>query len=290
MTKPHVAFLGLGIMGSGMSQRLIGAGFPVTVYNRNPARAKPLAALGATVASSAREAAGDADVIMSMVADDTAARAVWLGEVGALAGAKRGAVCLESSTVTVAWVRELSAAAAAHGCEFLDAPVTGSRLQAAGGELNFLVGGEPATLERVRPVLTPMSKTISLLGPIGSGALVKLVNNFLCGVQIASIAEAIALVEHSGLDRDRAMEVLIQGAPGSPLVKTMIGRMTKSDYTPNFLLRLMAKDLGYAVAEAKRHAVDLTTAANALEAFKRAIAAQLGESDMAAVIEPLRRH
>ncbi len=289
MTKPHLAFLGLGLMGSGMAQRLIAAGFPVTVFNRNVEKTKPFAALGAHVAASPREAAAGASVVISMVADDTAARTVWLGADGALAGAARGTICLESSTVTLGWVGELAAAAAKHGCEFLDAPVTGSRLQAAGGELNFLVGGDPATLERVRAVLEPMSKTISHLGPVGSGARVKLVNNFLCGVQIASIAEAMAMIEHSGLDRARALDVLMQGAPGSPLVKTMVGRMTKSDYTPNFLLRLMAKDLGYAIAEGRRHSVELTTATAALAAFQRAIDAQLGDSDMSAIVEPLRK-
>jgi len=228
-------------------------------------------------------------VIISMVADDPAARAVWLGADGALAAAGPGAVCIESSTATVGWVRELAKAAAARGCEFLDAPVTGSRSHAAAGELRFLVGGAPAALERVTPVLAAMGKTITHLGPSGSGALVKLINNFVCGVQVASLAEAVAMIERSGLDRDRALEVLTHGAPGSPLLKTIAARMTAADFTPNFFLKLMAKDLGYAIGEGRGLSVELATAAAALGDFKGAIAAGLGEKDMSAVVEPMRR-
>ncbi len=284
----RVAFLGLGIMGGGMAHRILGAGFPLTVYNRNPAKAAPLAAAGVRVADSPAAAAANADVIISMVADDAASRSLWLGESGAITAVAPGAVVIESSTVTVSWVRELAVAVAGQGGEFLDAPVTGSRVHAAAGELNFLVGGPGPTLEKVRPVLAAMSKTITSLGPVGSGALVKLINNFVCGVQVAAIGEAIALIERGGLDRAKALEVLMNGAPGSPLVKTMAGRMTAPDYTPNFHLRLMAKDLGYALQEGAGHALRLETAAAALKVFQAGIAAGLGEQDMAAVIEPMR--
>src|SRR5262249_35552685 len=142
---------------------------------------------------------------------------------------------VESSTVTVGWVRELAAATAARGGQPLDAPVTGSKVHAANGELNFLVGGEVAALEKARPALAAMAKNVLHIGPTGSGALLKLVNNFLCGVQAASLAEAVGWVERAGLDRAKALELLTNGAPGSPLVKTLAVRMTTSDYTPNFL-------------------------------------------------------
>ena len=289
MSKPRVAFLGLGLMGAGMARRILDAGFPLTVFNRNPGKAAPLASAGATVASSPGQAASQADVIISMVADDLAARAVWLGKDGALSAAAPGAVCVESSTATVGWVRELATAATARGCEFLDAPVTGSRSHAAAGELRFLVGGSEAALARVTPVLAAMGKTITHLGPSGSGALVKLINNFVCGVQVASLAEAVAMIERGGLDRDRALEVLTHGAPGSPLLKTIAARMTAADFTPNFFLKLMAKDLGYAISEGRGLSVELATAAAALGDFKGAIAAGLGEKDMSAVVEPMRR-
>ena len=289
MSHPRIAFLGLGLMGGGMARRLLGAGFPLAVFNRDPAKAAPLAAAGATVAATPREAATGASLIISMVADDSAARAVWLGHDGALAGAAPGTVCVECSTVTVGWVRALAAAAAAENCGFLDAPVTGSRTQAAAGELNFLVGGPAVTLEQARPALAVMGKSVTSLGPVGSGALLKLINNFLCGVQVASLAEAIVMIERGGLDRAKALEVLTGGAPGSPLVKAVSARMTAADFTPHFHVRLMAKDLTYASEEAAAHALTLATAAAALKLFQAATTAGHGDQDIAAIIEPLRQ-
>jgi 3-hydroxyisobutyrate dehydrogenase len=164
MSKPRVALIGLGLMGSGMARRLLGAGFPLTVYNRKAERATPLAAEGAHAAALPREAAARADVVLSMVADDAAARAVWLGEQGALAGVARGRVLVECSTVTLGWIEELAREAAAAGCELLDAPVTGSRTHAASGELSFLVGGSAAALDTARPVLAAMSRAIVHVG------------------------------------------------------------------------------------------------------------------------------
>ena len=289
MSKPRIAFLGLGIMGGGMARNLLAKGFPLTVFNRNADKAKTFAAEGAQIAASPREAAAQSDVVISMVADDNASRALWLGENGALAVAKPGTTCIECSTVTVNWVRELAAAAGQKQCALLDAPVTGSKIQAAAGELNFLVGGDSAALEKARPVLAAMSKGIVHLGPTGSGALVKLVNNFVCGVQVASLAEALAMIERSGLDRAKSLEVLANGAPGSPLFKAVSVRMTAPDFTPNFLLALMAKDLGYAIAEGEKCSVKLSTAAAALTQFQRAIAAGHAQKDMSAVVEPLRK-
>jgi len=289
MTKPSIAFLGLGTMGGGMARRLLANGFPLAVFNRNAEKSKPFAVDGATVANSPREAAKKADVIISMVADDNAARSLWFGEKGALAGAKAGTICIECSTVTVGWIHDLAAGAQKHKCELLDAPVTGSKNQAASGELNFLVGGDSATLEKVRPVFFAMGKNVSLLGPMGCGALVKLINNFVCGVQVAALAEALAMIERSGLDSAKALEILTGGAPGSPLVKAVSTRMTKPDFTPNFLLRLMAKDLGYAIQEGGKLSVELLTAAAALTAFQRAIAAGHGDKDIAAIVEPFRK-
>jgi len=289
MTPLTVAVLGLGTMGSRMAQRLLGAGYAVTVYNRTPNRTEPLVAAGARAATTPREAAAGADVIVSMVTDDAASRAVWTGSDGALQGARPGATLIESSTVTVGWVRELGQLASAAGLDLLDAPVTGSKMQAGAGELNFLVGGTATALERVRPVLAPMARSITHLGPTGSGALLKLVNNFMCGVQLASLAEALAIVERSPLDRDQALGVLANGAPGSPLIKVIASRVIANDFTPNFMLKLLAKDLRYAVAEGQEVAVDVSTAVTALTVFERSIARGDGDKDMAALVEQFRK-
>ena len=275
-------------MGSGMARRLLGAGFPLTVFNRNRDKTTALVSEGAKVADCPRDAAEGADFVVSMVADDIASRSMWLGEQGALAGITPGAVLIESSTLTVGWVRELAAEVTTKGCELLDAPVTGSRTHAAAGELGFLVGGAAATLERARPVLSVMSRNAVHIGPTGSGALLKLINNFLCGVQAASVAEAVALIERSGLNRDKTVEFLAGAAPGSPVLKTVLPRMTSRDFTPNFRLALMAKDLAYSLKEGERLGVNLSWVAAALDAFNQAISAGKGDDDFSAVVEPLR--
>jgi 3-hydroxyisobutyrate dehydrogenase len=240
------------------------------------------------VADSPRAAAEGADVVISMVADDVASREVWLGEAGALAGVRAGATLIESSTLSPAWVEELANQARARMCELIDAPVTGSRTQARAGELNFLAGGAAATIDGVRDVLLAMGRDVLRLGPSGSGAIVKLVNNFVCGVQVAAIAEAVALIEASGLSRAEALGVLLNGAPGSPLVKAVAGRMVAEDYDVHFRVDLMAKDLAYASALAARHALPLRTAEGALDCFRAASRSALGDRDIAAVVEPLR--
>lgn len=288
MAQARVAILGLGIMGAGMANNLLRAGFPVNVYNRDATKSAPFASSGARVATSPADAASDADVVIAMVADDRASRAVWTGDQGALSTVKKGALLIDSSTLSVAWVDELSKAAQAAGAEFIDAPVTGSRDHAAAGQLNFLVGGSEAALERAKPVLSVMSRSVVHLGPTGSGALVKLINNFICGVQAAALAEGLRLIEASNLDRDKTLEVLYNGAPGSPIVKTLGPRMAARDFQPFFFLKLMNKDLTYAKEEAARRGITLETAGAALSLFDRAIAAGNGDKDFTAIVESVR--
>jgi 3-hydroxyisobutyrate dehydrogenase len=280
-----VTLLGLGTMGNGMANQLLAAGFPLTVWNRSPAKARALKAAGARAAETPRLAAAAADVIISMVADDTASRAVWLGESGALAGARAGTVFIECTTASPGWIEELGAAARERGCALIDAPVTGSRAEAESGRLLFLAGGAPAVVEQVGDVLDAMGRGVLHLGPLGSGAFVKLVNNFVCGVQVAALAEAVTLIESSGLDRDRALSVLLEGAPGSPLVRGVAARMLAPSDQVNFAVDLMAKDLTYATSVAAAHQIDLATARAALQLFHAAGERGLGRRDIAAVVE-----
>jgi 3-hydroxyisobutyrate dehydrogenase len=285
MSKPRIAVIGLGIMGGGMATRLLSAGFPLSVYNRNSEKSAALAKSGAFAADSPREAAARAEIVISMVADDAASRAMWLGEKGALAGAPAGSLLLESSTLSVEWVRELAAMATEKKCDFLDAPVTGTKPHAAAGELLFMVGGSSEGFARARGVLSVLGREVVHLGPNGSGALLKLINNFVCGVQAASFAEAMSLIRISGLDREKSVSVLSNSALASPLIKRMLAAMTADDFAPNFPLRLMTKDIGYAIHEGARFGLPLQTAAPALEVFKHAVDQGLGDQDFSAVVK-----
>jgi 3-hydroxyisobutyrate dehydrogenase len=285
----RVTFLGLGLMGAAMARRLLDHGFVLTVWNRNAARADALVKAGARIAATPAQAARGAEAVVAMLADDDASRSVWLGESGALASMDAGALAIDSSTLTVGWMRELGAHADARGVKFLDAPVTGSKPQAEQGALNFLVGGDAAEAERARPLFAAMGRGQVHVGPAGSGALLKLINNFMCGVQLASLGEAIAMAQRSGLDVRRTADVLAAGSPGSPIVKMVVERMVSRDYTPNFLVPLMVKDLTYAIETFAAEGIELADARAARERFIEAAAAGHQGEDIAAVVEPLRR-
>jgi 3-hydroxyisobutyrate dehydrogenase len=292
-TKVKVALLGLGTMGRGMALNLLKAGFPLTVYNRTRAKAEALQDAGAVVAESPARAAKGATVVLAMLADDEASRAAWLGPDGlgadgALAAMQPGSIAVECSTLSPDWIAELDRAARDRGLRVVEAPVTGSRAQAEGGQLNFLVGADEEALALVAPVLKSMSKEILHLGPVGSGAQLKLINNFLCGVQVTSFAEALTWMERTGLKRDVALEFLKKGAPGSGILNAMSERMTQRTYEVNFLLRLMAKDLRYAQGAAAQMGVDLSMAKAAEVMFQKAQQEGQGERDMSAVVEVVR--
>jgi 3-hydroxyisobutyrate dehydrogenase len=285
MLMQRVAILGLGIMGGGMAANWLAKGFEVSVWNRTRAKAEPLAAKGAKIAATPREAATGADFIFAMVADDDASRSVWLGPDGALAGAKTGAIGVESSTLTPGWIHELSGQAKAKGVGFLDAPVGGSRPAATNGELRFFVGGDPQTYEAARPALAAVGNKMDLLGPVGAGATWKLINNQLAAGQIAALAEALAVAKKAGFKDEVISELILGGAPASPIVKLKLPRMLAQDFEPtDFALNLMLKDARYATALAHSLGLPAGMIEGAVKAFARADAKGLGDKDIAAVI------
>ena len=236
------------------------------------------------VATTPREAAEGADCVFAMVADDTASRGVWLGDDGALAGAKTGAVVVESSTLTPDWVRELAGHARAKGCAFLDAPVGGSRQAAASGELRFFVGGDAATLDKARPALIAIGSKIDLLGPAGAGATWKLINNQLVAAQVAALGEALDVARKAGFRPVQISSLILNGAALSPIVKMKLPSMLNGDYDePDFALSLMLKDARYAAALAQSLGAPADLVSGAVTAFARAEAKGLGAKDIAAV-------
>jgi 3-hydroxyisobutyrate dehydrogenase len=268
---PHVAFIGLGRMGHGMAGRYLDAGFAVTVWNRSKAKADDLIARGARWASSPKDAAVDADAVVTMVADDEASREVWLTGNGAVATMKAGALAIECSTVShshaLAMARELRAL----GLIYVDCPVTGLPEAAAAGKLTLLVGADPADLEKARLYLAPIGNSIRHFGAVGSGTVFKLINNLMGAVQIASLAEGLAIAEQSGLDIKLVTEALSTGAVASPQVIRHSKRMASRDFSgASFTAALRHKDAAYAVALAETLLPDVPVSRAAVEAYAKA--------------------
>src|ERR1700687_2909017 len=268
----RVAFIGLGRMGHGMAGRYLDAGFTVAVWNRSKAKAEDLIARGARWASSPADAAEGADAIVTMVADDGASRAVWLGTDGAAATAKVDTLAIECSTVSYRHALDLARELRGRGLVYIDSPVTGLPDAAASGKLTLLVGAEPADLERARPYLVPLSTAIRHFGAVGSGTVYKLINNLMGAIQIDGIAEGLAIAEQAGLDMKLVLEAIETGVAGSPQVIRHSKRMGGRNFAgATFTSTLRHKDAAYAVAlaESLLFAVPVMGRA-AVEAYDRA--------------------
>lgn len=249
---PHVAFIGLGRMGHGMAGRYLDGGFTVAVWNRSKVKADDLIARGARWAGSPADAAEGADAIVTMVADDTASKAVWLGNGGAVETAKAGTLAIECSTVSYQHAQALGRDLRARGLIPIDSPVTGLPDAAASGKLILLVGAEAADLERARPFLLPLGQTIRHFGPIGSGTVYKLINNLMGAIQIAGLAEGLAMAEQAGLDMKLVLDSIEHGVAASPQVLRHAPRMVARDFSgATFTAALRHKDAAYAVALAE---------------------------------------
>jgi 3-hydroxyisobutyrate dehydrogenase len=247
-----VAFIGLGRMGHGMAGRYLDAGFTLAVWNRSKAKAEDLIARGARWALSPAEAAAGADAIVTMVADDEASRAVWLGQDCAAKTARAGALTIECSTVSYRHALELARELRGRGFVYIDCPVAGLPDAAASGKLTLVVGAEHSDLEQARPYLAPLSSTIRHFGAVGSGTVYKLINNLMGAIQIAGIAEGLAIAEQAGLDMKLVLEAVETGVAASPQVIRHSKRMVARDFSgATFTAALRHKDAAYAVALAE---------------------------------------
>jgi 3-hydroxyisobutyrate dehydrogenase len=286
----HVAFIGLGRMGHGMAGRYVDAGFTLTVWNRSRAKAEDLIARGARWAASPADAAVGADAIVTMVADDKASRAVWLGKEGAAATAKAGTLAIECSTVSYGHALDLARELRGRGLVYIDSPVTGLPDAAAAGKLTMLVGAEPADLDAARPYLAPLSTAIRHFGAVGSGTVYKLINNLMGAIQIAGLAEGLAIAEQAGLDMKLVLETLETGVAASPQVVRHSKRMVAREFGgASFAAALRHKDAVYAVAlaESLLSSVPLMGRA-AVQAYDRA-KAHAPDDDEGKMIEVVSR-
>jgi len=253
-----VAFLGLGVMGHPMAGHLARAGHRVCVYNRSPAKAAQwLAEFGAagghTSAATPREAAASADIVFSCVGNDDDLRSIVLGDDGAFAGMRRGAVFVDHTTASANVARELGAAAIKRGLQFIDAPVSGGNLGAINGTLTVMCGGDPAAFESIKPVAMAFSKAVTLLGASGAGQLTKMVNQAAIAGLVQSLAEAIAFGQKAGLDMKAVLDVIGKGAAQSWQMDNRGPTMLEDKFDFGFAVDWMRKDLGLVLEEAKRN-------------------------------------
>jgi len=281
----HIAFLGLGAMGSRMAARLLQAGHTLAVWNRTPAATQPLVAAGARAAETPALATAGAEVVISMVRDDEASAAVWCdAQTGALAGMQPGAIAIESSTVSLDWIRELDGRVQARGLALIEAPVSGSRPAAEAGQLVYLIGGDEAVLRRVQRLLGAMGSAIHHVGGIGAGTLTKLATNSLLGVHVTALAEIIGLLRQHGADVQAALRAISGTSVWAPVDGYLSGSMLAGDFRPQFPVALIEKDFGYTVAAAGS-SVAVPTLAVARAVFRQGIDRALGDENMTSVVK-----
>lgn len=281
-----IAFLGLGAMGERMARSLSRAGYELALFNRSAGRAIALTSLGARCFDTPRDAATEGDIVISMLTDDNASRAVWLDEGhGALNGIKEGNICVEMGTVTPAWARELAARVHAAGAAFIDAPVVGSRPQAESGQLVILAGGDRQVVDQVEHVFSAMATATHYMGPTGAGATSKLLVNFLFATQVAAMAELLALSRSCGTE-DAVIACLLGALPvTSPAAAGALKMMMAGTYAPMFPIDLVIKDLRYfdALAIGARATAPVGAAIRGL--YEKASAAGFGGDNIHGVVQ-----
>ncbi len=280
----RVAVLGLGAMGIRMAERWHNEGHTLQLFNRTEARAEPLVKGGASVFQTPKEAARDADAVVSMVRDDEASRSIWLDSVtGAFQSMKPDALAVESSTLTPAWVGQLSREAELRGFPFLEAPVAGSRPQAEAGQLIYFVGGSEPNLERARPLLEACASSIHPVGDPGMGAVVKLCVNALFGIQTAALAEVLGLATRSGMELQSILDVLEQLPITSPAMKGMGRLMANRSFAPQFPIDLVDKDFGYVLSSAHAAGASVPVADAVWRVFHDAVRAGHGGDNISGI-------
>jgi 3-hydroxyisobutyrate dehydrogenase len=281
--KPKIGFIGIGKMGSRMCVRLLEAGYSVSVYARSREKAGDLEKKGAGWAESPRKLASDCQVLMTSVSDDKAIEAVMFGETGALAGAGPGKVFIDLSTIYPATSQKISEAARELGVSMLDAPVSGSTPQAEQGTLLVMIGGNPKIFEQHQALLSHLGKEVVYIGPSGAGLYMKLAINTLLGIGVQALAEALALGQKAGLDRELLLKVIGSTAVVSPSQKAKLESARKREYPPTFPTRLMQKDFGLVMRLAEECSVPMPAAAAAFQMYS-AQKVKDGELDFGAVI------
>jgi 3-hydroxyisobutyrate dehydrogenase-like beta-hydroxyacid dehydrogenase len=283
MDKPKIGFIGLGTMGGQMACRLVDQGYTVRGYDPNAERAARAKAAGVVLDTSPGRVAAASDFVLSSLPDPAAVRGAYLGEDGVLAGSHAGMVWIDLSTIDPETCREVAAKAAAAKIDCLDAPVSGGPNEAGSGKLVFMVGGAPAVVERARPVLQALGTEIHHVGPLGSGLVVKLVNNVMSMGNMVVAAEAMVLGVKAGMDPRQLFEILSTSGGRSHHFLKRMPNVLAGDFTPNFSIALSKKDVSLALGLAAGLGFPMMVASAVRQVYEAAAAQGLADQDMAAV-------
>jgi len=270
--KPSIGFIGMGHMGSHMVQRLLDAGYQVTVYDRTKEKAQELEHRGALVAQTPKELAANCQVVMACVTNDEAQQEVMFGPDGALAGVHAGSVIIDLSTVSPDASRRLFQAAKEQGVSMIDAAVSGSVPQVDQGSLVIFVGGEHQAYQQCKPILDVLGHNSFFMGASGMGTTMKLVVNTLLGLGMQALAEAIALGEKAGVEKGLLLDVLGQTAVLTPGQKSKLDNVKREQYPTNFALSLMHKDFSLVLSQAYDVSVSMPATAAAQQMYAAAMA------------------
>jgi 3-hydroxyisobutyrate dehydrogenase len=284
----RIGVVGLGTMGGAMAANLVRAGFPVRAWNRTAGRAGGLEALGVTIAASPAAVATDVDVVLVCVSDTPDVEAVLFGADGVAEGAVPGTLVIDSSTIDPAASRGFATRLAAQGVGFVDAPVTGGSEGARNATLAILVGGDLADVERARPVLAAIGRTITHFGPVGAGQSAKAVNQVILAGTYLAVAEGLVLALKAGLDPEQVVAALSTGAAQSWVLANRSGRMLANDYPLGFRVALHLKDLGIALSMARETGAALPVAALAAQLEAGLVAQGHADDDMSALARTIR--
>ncbi|MBS3935084.1 MAG: NAD(P)-dependent oxidoreductase [Sulfuritalea sp.] len=285
----QIGFIGLGLMGRPMALHLAHAGHGLHLWARRPAALEPFKAVDARAHVSAGAVAGHADVVFTMVADAPDVRAICLGQDGIAAGARKGLIVVDMSTINPNAAREIGTALADKGIEFIDAPVSGGEIGAINATLTIMAGGKPEVFAKVQPLFEKLGKSVTLIGDIGAGQVAKACNQILTGVGVLAVAEAFNFAAKNGVEVARVREALLGGFAYSRILENHGQRMLDRNFKPGFKAWMHQKDLRIVMEEAHRLGLMLPAAAATAQLFNAIVGSGMGEEDSISALKLLEK-
>ncbi len=280
-----IGFIGLGLMGNPMAKNILNSGFELHVYNRTKQKTNELRDLGAIVCDTILDLTSNVDVLITIVTGPKDVEEVLFGDGGVVSAKKKNITVIDMSTIGPTAAKSIGEKLKQHSIDFLDAPVTGSVPRAITGELTIFIGGEKSVVEKIRPVLLAMGKSLHHIGPVGSGQAVKLINNHLVATTVSALAEAILLGDVLQIDREKIVSALVETPVFSPFMKLNLPNFVKDEYPTAFSVANMYKDLAIALEEINKSKTELPILEMVKEFYKKSIEKGLGNADISSVIK-----